>query len=91
MKISWIITLLLLATVAIFSVQNASVITVRFLTWEIAMSAALVILIPTLVGVLMGVSIGYWTGRRSRQRKETMPGQPVPRTTSTPGESAESL
>ena len=34
MKLSWLFVILLLIFVAVFSVQNAHVITVRFLVWD---------------------------------------------------------
>ncbi|MEY4941507.1 MAG: hypothetical protein RIQ93_3242 [Verrucomicrobiota bacterium] len=72
MKRSWILIVLLLVFVAIFSVQNADVITVRFLAWNITMSAALVIQLAALVGGLVGLAAGV----RS-QRPEPAP-EPTP-------------
>ncbi|ACB76415.1 LapA family protein [Opitutus terrae] len=66
MKLSWLFVILLLVFVAVFSVQNADVITVNFLVWHVAISAALVIQLAALLGALVGLSIGYWSGRRRR-------------------------
>lgn len=58
MKLSWIAVLFLLVLVAVFSVQNAAPITVSFLSWQFAMSAALIILLAAFLGVLIGLLIG---------------------------------
>ena len=63
MKLSWLFVILLLIFVAVFSVQNAGVITVQFLTWEMQVSAALVILLAALLGGLVGLGFGAWSGR----------------------------
>jgi uncharacterized integral membrane protein len=68
MKLSWFFLILLLIFVALFSVQNAEPITVRFLAWEITMSAALVIQLAALLGGLVGLTAGAWS--RHSQRKE---------------------
>lgn len=69
MKLSWIFVILLLVVVAIFSVQNADAVTVRFLRWEITMSAALVIQIAALLGGLVGLAVGVRSGRISRKER----------------------
>jgi uncharacterized integral membrane protein len=58
MKLSWILVILLLVFVAIFSVQNADPITVRFIKWEISMSAALIIQLAAMLGGLVGLTAG---------------------------------
>jgi hypothetical protein len=63
MKLSWLFVILLLIFVAVFSVQNAGVITVRFLTWEFQISAALVIQLGALLGGLVGLGFGAWSRR----------------------------
>lgn len=81
MKLSWFFVILLLVFVAVFSVQNAAPITVRFLTWEIAMSAALVVQLAALLGGLVGLSAGAWSrrGRRKETGKPVLPNeQPAP-------------
>lgn len=64
MKLSWVFVLLLLIFVAIFSVQNADVITVRFLAWQFTLSGALLIQLAALLGVFVGIGIG-WRSRRA--------------------------
>lgn len=58
MKFKTIVVLLLMLLVALFSVQNAEVITVRFLGWQFALSQALVILLSAFCGALAGLAIG---------------------------------
>lgn len=67
MKLTWILVILLLVFVAIFSVQNAEPITVHFLPWKITMSAALVIQLAALLGALVGLAAGA-ASRRSAAR-----------------------
>jgi uncharacterized integral membrane protein len=68
MKISWIIVLILLVLVAIFSAQNSREISVHFLGWETLMSAALVIQLSALLGALVGLAVGVWLRRRKWER-----------------------
>lgn len=77
MKLSWIFVIVLLVAVAVFSVQNAEPMTVRFFGWEITMSAALVILLAALAGALVGLIVGAMS-RKPRPAAEVPP-QPQPR------------
>ena len=63
MKLSWLFVILLLIFVAVLSVQNAGVITVRFISWEFQISAALVIQLAALLGGLVGLACGAWSRR----------------------------
>lgn len=76
MKLSWILVILLLAAVAIFSVENAGAITIHFLTWEITMSAALVIQVAALSGAIVGLLVGAFSGRRRRAAPAAVSAQP---------------
>ncbi|HVU35091.1 MAG TPA: LapA family protein [Opitutaceae bacterium] len=78
MKLSWLFVIALLVFVAVFSVQNAEPITVRFLTWQFAMSAALVIQVAALLGAIVGLGCGAWSRRSSRQRERAEPKLPEP-------------
>jgi uncharacterized integral membrane protein len=78
MKLSWLFVILLLIFVAVFSVQNAGVITVHFLSWDIQISAALVIQLAALLGGLVGLAFGAWSRRTPRTVEK-----PSPTTTST--------
>ena len=69
MKVSWFLVILLLVLVAVFSVQNAEPITVKFITWQVSMSAALVIQLAALLGALVGLTIGALSRRASRVKK----------------------
>lgn len=48
------ITLFLLAIVAIFTVQNATAVTVNFLFWKLEISRALLIFFVLIIGVIVG-------------------------------------
>jgi uncharacterized integral membrane protein len=67
MKLSWLFVIFLLLLVSLFSVQNAELITVRFMTWQFQMSAALVIQIAAVSGAIVGLVIGALSGRKSRR------------------------
>ena len=82
MKLSWLFVILLLIFVAVFSVQNAGVITVRFLVWEIQISAALVIQLGALLGGLVGLGFGAWSRRTPRPIEKAASEKPL--TTSAP-------
>jgi uncharacterized integral membrane protein len=71
-----ILTLLLLLVVAMFSVQNAGVITVRFLHWQFALSQALVILLSALAGLLAGFAAGTLSARRRQAPPSEQPAKP---------------
>lgn len=77
MKLSWLFVILLLIFVAVFSVQNAGVITVHFLSWEIEISAALVIQLAALLGGVVGLICGAWSRRSSRAAEKQAASEPV--------------
>ena len=54
MNAKLIITLILIALAAIFIVQNAAVVELRFLFWTIAMSRALMFVFLILIGIAVG-------------------------------------
>jgi uncharacterized integral membrane protein len=83
MKLSWLFVILLLIFVAVFSVQNAGVITVRFLVWEIQISAALVIQLGALLGGLVGLGFGAWSRRPLRPVDKTTVEKPLTTSAST--------
>lgn len=58
MKFKTVTIIVVLSLVALFSVQNAGVVTVRFLHWHFALSQALVILLATFGGVAAGLALG---------------------------------
>jgi putative membrane protein len=65
-----IVLSILLLTVAIFAVQNAQAVTVRFLYWQLESSVAVVILAATAAGVLIAelfrLASRLWRWRRDR-------------------------
>ncbi len=83
MKLSWIFVILLLVIVAIFSVQNADAVTVRFLRWEVTMSAALVIQIAALLGGVVGLAVGALS-RRPGRKNRLESGHVLPEDTNSP-------
>ena len=80
MKLSWLFVILLLIFVAVFSVQNAGVITVHFLSSQVQISAALVIQLAALLGGLVGLAFGAWSRRtnQSVEKDEPTPTSAVP-------------
>ena len=74
MNLKLLFVLFLMLVVALFSVQNAEVITVRFLTWQFTMSQALVIMLTAFCGALGGAIAGAVTTRRKPER----PAEPPP-------------
>lgn len=68
MKFKSIVVLTLMLIVALFSVQNAEVITVRFLVWHFTLSQALVILLAAFCGALAGLVVGTLSGLRGSGR-----------------------
>lgn len=58
----------LLLAVAIFALQNAQEVTIRFFYWEIQSSVAVVTLVATAVGVLIAGAVGT-TGRLRRWKR----------------------
>jgi uncharacterized integral membrane protein len=76
MKIKTILILVLLLFVAVFSVQNAGVITVRFLFWQFALSQALVILLAATCGAVAGLAIGTFSRPRPAPRPKDAPAAP---------------
>jgi len=73
MNLKAVLVLVLMLLVALFSVQNAEVITVRFLHWQFALSQALVILLSAFCGALVGLVIGTLNGLGRSARAEKLP------------------
>ena len=78
MSFKFLLSLLLLLVVVVFSVQNAGVVRLRFLSWEFSASQALVVFLSASVGA----GIGAVFSARARRRPNTPPPQvePPPRT-----------
>jgi uncharacterized integral membrane protein len=67
-----IIALLIVAAVAIFSLQNALPVSIVFLFWTFQASLAIVIFISALTGVVIASIVFLWL-RIRRHRKEKKP------------------
>jgi uncharacterized integral membrane protein len=67
-----VFVLIIIAVVAVFSVQNAVPISVTFLSWHFDASLAVVILLSVLVGMVIGMIVvtAIWLQRASMKRKE---------------------
>lgn len=77
MNLKTIFVLFLMVVVALFSVQNAETITVRFLHWQFAMSQALVIILSAFCGALVGLAVGALSGA-GRSARNDQPAPPPP-------------
>jgi uncharacterized integral membrane protein len=67
-----VFVLIIIAVVAVFSVQNAMPISVTFLSWHFDASLAVVILLSVVVGMVIGMIVvtAIWMRRSSAKRKE---------------------
>ena len=72
MRFKILMVLVLMLLVAVFSVQNAEMISVRFLHWQFAMSQALVIMLTAFCGGLAGMIAGAVAARRKPPRLATV-------------------
>jgi len=68
MNLKLLIVAVVMLLVAVFSVQNPGVISVRFLLWQFAMSQALVIMLAAVGGGLVGLIAGTVARRRKAAR-----------------------
>lgn len=59
MNIKSILAILLILLIVVFTIQNTEIVTIKFLTLELAMSRVLVILGCFLIGLLAGVLLSY--------------------------------
>ena len=73
-----IILSVLLLAVAIFALENAQPVTVRFLYWELQASVAVVTLAATAAGVLIAGLIGLVSRLRRWKRGGATRGAPLP-------------
>ncbi|HTY21488.1 MAG TPA: LapA family protein, partial [Desulfomonilaceae bacterium] len=56
MNLKLILTLIVTGLIVIFITQNATVVDIRFLFWEVSMSRALVIFFFLIIGIALGWS-----------------------------------
>ena len=66
MKIKLILGLILMGLVAVVALQNAEIVTVRFLLWQFSLPQALMSLASMAVGVVAGLLLGTVSRARSR-------------------------
>jgi len=67
-----VFVIIMIALVAVFSVQNAMPISVTFLSWHFEASLAVVILLAVLAGMAIGIIVvsGIWLQRASIKKRE---------------------
>jgi uncharacterized integral membrane protein len=66
MKIKLIFGLILLGLVAVVALQNAEIVTVKFLLWQFSLPRALMILASMGVGLIAGLLFGTFSRGRSK-------------------------
>lgn len=67
-QVRFYLSLLLLVLFAIFTVQNAAVVTIHFLFWKFSVSRVLMIIFVLVLGILIGwFSAGYYRHLRDSQ------------------------
>lgn len=64
-----LVALIIIALVTVFSVQNASPVTITFIYWEFKASLAIVVFLSVLAGVLVGI-IAMAAGRLRRSSRK---------------------
>lgn len=64
--------LVIIALVAIFSVQNAVPVTISFFFWRFDASLAIVIFLSVLTGVITGVIVALFLVRKKSSSKTTL-------------------
>jgi uncharacterized integral membrane protein len=60
--------LALLLLIAVFTLQNAEVVTVHFLLWQVSVSRALMIFFVLVIGIVIGAALSGVSHRRHRDR-----------------------
>jgi uncharacterized integral membrane protein len=65
----FIISLVLVALVAILLFQNTEVVTLKIYFWEISMSQIILIPLVLLIGFLAGYGVAKFTGKPSKQKE----------------------
>jgi uncharacterized integral membrane protein len=69
-----VVLVILMAIVTVFTMQNASVVSLSFLSWHFKSPLALVVLCSLLTGMLVGMLVVWWARmkRSSREKKAAM-------------------
>ncbi len=60
----WIIILVLMSFVVIFTVQNYDIVSIRFLTWSFETSRAIIIFGTLILGIVIGWASFYFWNKR---------------------------
>lgn len=72
--ITILLILIIIAIVALFSVQNAAPISVSFLAWKFEASLAIVIVLCVFIGIIIGATIALFLRRKTvTERKINLP------------------
>jgi uncharacterized integral membrane protein len=61
MKFKWITALVIIVLMSILFLQNAQVVTYRFLFWEMSISQLVLLPLTTLIGFVIGFIVGKLT------------------------------
>lgn len=76
--ITLVIVLVVVAVMVIFSVQNAVPVAVSFLSWKFESSLAVIIVLSTIIGILIGaMAVSFWSLKRSIKNKKTAAQRPI--------------
>lgn len=76
--ITLVIVLVVVAVMVIFSVQNAVPVAVSFLSWKFESSLAVIILLSTVLGILIGaMAVSFWSLKRSMKNKKAASQRPI--------------
>ena len=59
MSWKWILTILLLIFLIIFTMQNYEVVTIQFLFWSFQTSRTIIIFVTLLIGIIIGLFISF--------------------------------
>jgi len=72
--ITLVLVIIIVAVVAVFSLQNATPVSVMFLAWHFEASLAIIILLSVLTGLISGMiillSIRFVRSARKKERQE---------------------
>ncbi|OFW18231.1 MAG: hypothetical protein A3H27_05925 [Acidobacteria bacterium RIFCSPLOWO2_02_FULL_59_13] len=65
------VSTILLAALLVFALQNTETVKVHILLWTFSLSSVLLILIPFLLGFLLGWGLNTWGRHRRKEKKAT--------------------
>ena len=76
--ITLVIVIIVVAVMVIFSVQNAMPVAVVFLSWKFESSLAVIIILSTVIGILIGaMAVSFWSLKRSIKNKKIAAQRPI--------------